>query len=147
MPSEQASAIKLYIVTDNPARALMAALCCIEIDRPDWCMLVTEPHHIDRLPDGCRAVGLWYCGRGRSLAERAWRDRRAFGGIVGLSDEDMGWIADWIERRQRQERQLALTDMPRRAEVTEIDDEPAPTSAITHIPAQVRNMPLSQRWT
>lgn len=149
MPNESESLTKLYIVTDNPARALMSALCCAETDRPDWCLVLTDADQIDRLPDGVRAIGLWYRGRYRSEAERAWRDRRAFGGIVGLSIEDMDWIDDWIARRQRQERQLALGDLPRRIDHVDAEttDDEVPVSVITHLPPQVRNVPLSQRWT
>lgn len=134
--------IKLYIVTNNPARALMAALACDEQDRPDWCGVLDDPDLIDRMPDGVRAIGLFYNGRYRSAAERAWRDRRAFGGISGLSDEDLAWIEAWIEKRNAAERRLALGDLPDR---TERLPEPA-TSVVTQVPDDFRAMALSQRW-
>jgi len=143
------SEIKLYIVTDNPERALMSALACGEADRPDWCAVLTDPGLIDRLPDGVRAIGLWYSGRSKSDAERAWRDRRAFGGLSGLSGDDMEWIDNWIEKRNRAELMLALDGLPDRIDKPENarPTDAAPSSSVQHIPDDFRSMALNQRWS
>jgi hypothetical protein len=150
----EASAIWLYIVTNDPTRALMAALACGMGEQPDWCAVISDPDLIDRLPDGIRAVGLFYHGRYRSKAERAWRDRRAFGGISGVSDPDLAHIEGWIEKRAAAERRLAFGDhmvasrdpSPDRIDRPEVETVSVPASVIAQVPADFRAMALSQRW-
>ena len=141
----EASAVWLYVITNDRDRALMAALNCGEADRPDWCAVIDDPDLIDRLPDGIRAVGLFYHGRYRSKAECAWRDRRAFGGISGVSDADLARIEGWIEKRAAAERRLAFGDLPDRID-RPVAEPDAPASVISQVPADFRSMALSQRW-
>jgi hypothetical protein len=143
------SEITLYIATNDPARALMGVLACSEADRPSWCAVISDPDLIDRLPDGVRAVGIWYGGRFRSEAEKAWRERRSMGGIVGMSDEDLEWIERFIERRDKRERELAFAHMADRIDRPALDPalETAPASIVANIQEDFRSMALSQRWT
>jgi hypothetical protein len=142
------SEISLYIATNDPARALLGVLGCSEADRPGWCAIITDPDLIDRLPDGVRAIGIWFGGRFKSEAEKAWRERRSLGGIVGMSDEDLEWIERFIERRDKRERELAFAHMADRIDRPEPDSalETARASVVTRIPEDFRAMALSQRW-
>lgn len=93
------SQIRLFIITNNPERALGETLGCATTNAPEWCRVVSDPVEILRLPNGAKCVGAWF-GLGTSAQESAWRERRMFGGIVFLSDEDWQRLSAWIAKRK-----------------------------------------------
>ncbi|UTV37624.1 hypothetical protein MYG64_04720 [Ensifer adhaerens] len=93
------SQIRLFIVTNDPERALGETLGCATTNAPDWCRVVTDPVEILRLPDGAKCIGAWF-GPGASPQESAWRERRLVGGIVFLVDEDWQRLSAWIAKRR-----------------------------------------------
>ncbi|HEV7321520.1 MAG TPA: hypothetical protein VGO04_23185 [Ensifer sp.] len=93
------SRVRLFIVTNDPGRALGEALGCATINAPDWCPVVSDAVEILRLPDGAKCIGAWF-GPRASAQESAWRERRMFGGIVFLTDEDWQRLSAWIAKRK-----------------------------------------------
>ncbi len=93
------SQIRLFLVTNNPERALGETLGCATTNAPEWCRVVSDPVEILRLPNGAKCVGAWF-GLGASAQESAWRERRMFGGIVFLSDDDWQRLSAWIAKRK-----------------------------------------------
>lgn len=93
------SAIRLHIITNDPQRALGETLGCATTNAPDWCRVVSDPVEILRLADGAKCIGAWF-GPGASVEESAWRERRLFGGLDFLDDEDWRRLSLWIARRK-----------------------------------------------
>lgn len=93
------SQIRLFIITNDPERALGETLGCATTNAPDWCRVVSDPVDILRLPDGVKCVGAWF-GPGASAQESAWRERRLFGGILFLTDGDWQRLSAWIAKRK-----------------------------------------------
>jgi len=90
---------RLFIITNDPERALGETLGCATTNAPEWSRVVSDPVEILRLPDGAKCIGAWF-GPGASAQESAWRERRMFGGIVFLSDEDWQRLSAWIAKRK-----------------------------------------------
>lgn len=93
------SQIRLFLITNDPERALGETLGCATTNAPEWCRVVSDPVEILRLPVGAKCIGAWF-GPGASAQESAWRERRMVGGIVFLSDEDWGRLSAWIAKRK-----------------------------------------------
>lgn len=93
------SQIRLFIITNHPERALGETLGCATTNAPEWCRVVSDPVEILRLPDGAKCIGAWF-GPRASAPESAWRERRMFGGIVFLTDEDWQRLSAWIAKRK-----------------------------------------------
>jgi len=93
------SKVRLFIVTNDPDRALGETLGCATTNAPEWCRVVSDPVEILRLPSGAKCIGAWF-GRDSSAQESAWRERRLVGGIVFLSDEDWQGLSAWIAKRK-----------------------------------------------
>ncbi|MBD9621869.1 hypothetical protein IB279_02805 [Ensifer sp. ENS06] len=93
------SKIRLFIVTNDPERALGETLGCATTNAPEWCRVVSDPVEILRLPSGSKCIGAWF-GRDGSAQESAWRERRLVGGIVFLTDEDWQGLSAWIAKRK-----------------------------------------------
>jgi len=121
--------ILFYIVTDNAERALADLFCSAPTNAPKWAKIVTDPLEILALPNGVKCRGQWYSPRGRTEAERAWRERRLLGGLDFISAEDEARINTWIDRRNG----VAAPEKP--------------AVAIARPEPELQNMTLSQRWT
>jgi hypothetical protein len=123
-------AIRFHIITDEPECALIDLFCCTPATAPSWVRTVTDPSEILNLPDGSKCRAQWYSRSGRTLADRAWRERRLMGGLDFISSEDEDRINVWIDRRNaaRQERL-------------------APAIAIRRQEPEIQNLPLTQRWS
>lgn len=93
------SKIRLFIVTNDAERALGETLGCATTNAPEWCRVVSDPVEILRLPSGAKCIGAWF-GPGASAQESAWRERRLYGGIEFLTDEDWQRLSVWIARRK-----------------------------------------------
>lgn len=128
--------IRLYIVTNNPEQALAQTLACATTNAPAWARVLSDPEDILKLPNGAKCIAVWFTGR-KSLceAEKAWRERRFMGGIVGLDDRDLVKIDEWIARNRTN---ILTSDIPK-----ENADIPKP---ITSAP-EIRNLVQTQRWT
>lgn len=129
------SEIRLFIVTNNPLRALGDMLACATTNAPKWVRVVSDPIDIMNLPDGAKCQGAWY-GPGTSAAESMWIERRSRGGIFFLSDEDRDRIAAWVEKHKA--RIDAALSGQRSAEPY------SPSSPHPSTPAQPV---LTQQWT
>ena len=98
-----ADAPRLYVVTDDPAQAALQLLGLRLFDMPDWIRMVTEAREIERLADGCRAIGFWF--HGQSAASIAWDERRSSGGF-GITAAFMAQLDAWLEKRKAHEAQI-----------------------------------------
>lgn len=98
--------IRLFIVTDDPRQAALDVLgVSTLLDVPDFVRVVSDPAQIARLPDGARGIGRWY-GAHRSMAEFAWVDRRAQGGVSGVSSAFQDRLNEWKAARRAEEAAL-----------------------------------------
>lgn len=94
---------RLYVVTDDPARAALSGLGVQLCDLPDWIRIVTAIRDIERLEAGARAVGFWF--RGQSVARMAWEERKATGGF-GAAAAFIDQLDAWAQKRKAHEAQL-----------------------------------------
>lgn len=92
------TAARLTIVTNHPARAVLAVLGVEE--RPAWVAVVTTLEGVRALEPGSRVIGQWFEPRKyRSALEWAFQTRRLQGDLVGLSLEDCDKLAEWAARQ------------------------------------------------
>ncbi len=98
--------IRLFIATNDPRQAVRDVLgVSTLLDVPDFVRVVSDPAHIAKLPDGARGIGRWY-GAHRSMAEFAWIDRRAAGGITCVSTAFQDRLNEWKDARRAEEAAL-----------------------------------------
>lgn len=91
------TAPRLFIVTNHPARAVLAVLGVEQC--PSWCRVVTRVGEVINLPSGVKVIGQWFEPRKfRSGLEWAFIERRGRGDLLGLSLEDCARLAAWAER-------------------------------------------------
>lgn len=91
--------IRLTIVTNHPARAVLAVLG-VEA-APAWLAVVTTLEGVRALPSGAKVIGQWFEPRKRrSALEWAFQTRRLQGDLIGLSVEDCDSLAAWAERHR-----------------------------------------------
>lgn len=140
--------VLFILVTDRPEEALADALCCAMSDKPHWVHLTSDPLEILDIPNGTKCHGLWYSSRARmSPAEQAWRERRLYGGLDCLSDDDHARISAWIEKhkaRIRAQLDAAAARIVEAANSAPVDE---PKSVLPHPQPEIQNLVLSQRWT
>ncbi|WEZ84596.1 hypothetical protein P6U16_08490 [Rhizobium sp. 32-5/1] len=118
--------IKFHIITDDPVVAMLDLFASTPSRFPRWIRVTDDPTEILALPNGSKCRAQWYSARGRTLTERAWRERRFMGGLDFISTEDEERILDWFDRRDQ------VTGKPA---VPLVRPEP-----------ELANMPLTQRW-
>ncbi|RFB95203.1 hypothetical protein B5K11_09630 [Rhizobium leguminosarum bv. trifolii] len=112
--------VRLFIATDNAERACMAVLSCALSDCPPFVRIVTDAAAIAAIPEGARCIGQWFAWSDRKPdeAQMAWDDRKARGGIEGVSEAFFQRIDEWnAKRREAEARILAeavaeLSDAP-----------------------------------
>lgn len=98
--------VRLFIVTDDPRQAVRDVLgVSTLLEVPDFVRVVSAPMQIATLPDGARGIGRWY-GAHRSMAEFAWMDRRARGGVSGVSAAFQDRLNEWKAARRAEETAL-----------------------------------------
>lgn len=115
-----------HIITDDPVVAMLDLFACTPSRVPRWLRVIIDPEAILALPNGSKCRAQWYSARGRTMAERAWRERRFMGGIDFISADDEDRILDWFSRRD----QAAAK----------------PSVALVRAEPELANMPLTQRW-
>lgn len=119
--------IRLFIITDNPRQAALDVLgVSALLDVPGFVRIVSDPAQITRLPDGARGIGRWY-GAHRSMAELAWIDRRAMGGISGVSSAFQDRLNEWKAARRAEEAALLRQILAEEARATFAVAAPAGT--------------------
>jgi hypothetical protein len=136
--------VRFTIVTNDAERALAESFGCAPSNRPDFVRIVTDPIAIDRLRDGSKVYGLFYCSRrAPSAAYSAFLDRRCMGGLVWLDDDDYDYVRDWVKLHKRavEERALRLPAEPREPAIEPED------SVIARPAPEIEKLVLSQRWT
>lgn len=101
-------AIRLFIATDDAARACLDVVGVHITDLPPFVCIVTEASEIRRLPDGARCIGCWFAWGARihDAAQLAWQDRRAVGGLEGLTVAFLEKLDEWRDKRAAAERKL-----------------------------------------
>lgn len=112
--------VRLFIVTDHPERACLSVLGCMLADCPPFARILTEAAAIAAIPEGARCIGQWFAWSDRrpDEAQMAWEDRKARGGIEGVSEAFFQRIDEWnAKRREAEARILAeavadLSDAP-----------------------------------
>lgn len=93
------TAPRLTIVTNHPARAVLAVLG-VET-APAWLAIVTTLEGVRTLPAGAKVIGQWFEPRKhRSALEWAFQTRRIQGDLIGLSLEDCDKLAAWAARHR-----------------------------------------------
>lgn len=93
------TAPRLTIVTNHPARAVLAVL---GVDTaPTWLAIVTTLEGVRDLSPGAKVIGQWFEPRKhRSALEWAFQTRRLQGDLIGLSPEDCDKLAAWAARHR-----------------------------------------------
>lgn len=108
--------IRLRIITNNPARALMEEVLGVTLeDRPDWCAILTTPQELAAIPDGALCYAVFYLPARDGFAARetltplesAWLDRRARGGVQGLGVSEFQGMRAWRHKRNIRSKQEA----------------------------------------
>lgn len=105
--------VRLYLVTDDPARACLAVIGCHLTELPQIFRIVTEPEQIGAIPNGARCVGYWFSWNVHKLshAQMAWEELRAGAGgrrPIGLDDKFFQLVDEWnAKRRQAESDRLA----------------------------------------
>lgn len=147
------SEIRLYIVTNNPLRALGDMLACATTNAPKWVRVVSDPVDIMNLPTGAKCQGAWY-GPETSVEESMWIERRARGGIFFLSDEDRERVASWVERHKAAidaalavQRAFDADGFPIDRQGRRIGGRAQPRSAEASPPPPPAQPVLTQQWT
>jgi hypothetical protein len=127
--------VRLYLITDNPTRALAYMFGCAETNKPSWAKVVSDPDEILLIPDGAKCHGVWFTNRKHKTdSERSWVERRLMGGIAALDDSDWNKLFAWLAKRSAK----PTADIP---EI--IEDIPE----LRVPPDEIRNLVQSQRWT
>ncbi|MDF2369408.1 MAG: hypothetical protein P1V21_01315 [Rhizobiaceae bacterium] len=106
--------IRLRIITNNPARALMEEVLGVTLeDRPNWCVVLTTPQEVAAIPEGALCYAVFYLPTCRGFAARetltplesAWLDRRARGGVQGLGASEFQGMRAWRQKRNSRAKQ------------------------------------------
>jgi hypothetical protein len=99
--------IRLVIATDQPKAALDYVLGVSLVERPDWCLVTSDPDVIRKIPDGLPGTGYFFKDI-ESPASLAFADRRAMGNFAGLSADVLTRLEEWRDKRAAAERELAF---------------------------------------
>jgi hypothetical protein len=136
------SDLRFTIVSNDPDRALADALKCASTNKPYFVTLLSDPFDIDRMQDGVKCTGLFYSRRSPALD--AFRGRRALGGLVGLSVDDLEWIDDWVKLHLE-----ACAERMRRypSQFVETIIDPGQSVLTTRDKPELENLILTQRWS
>ncbi|MDX1166621.1 hypothetical protein GOL87_06485 [Sinorhizobium medicae] len=100
--------VRLYIVTDDPARACLAVIGCHSTELPPIFRIVTGPEQIAAIPNGARCIGYWFSWKVHhpSHAQMAWEELRAGDGDrrpIGLDDKFFQLVDEWNAKRRKAE--------------------------------------------
>lgn len=100
--------VRLFIVTDNPERASLDVLGCMLADCPPFARILTAAGDIAAIPEGARCIGQWFAWSDRrpDEAQMAWEDRKARGGIEGVSEAFFQRIDEWNAKRREAEARI-----------------------------------------
>lgn len=97
---------RLYIVTDDPAKACLAVIGCHLTELPSIFRIVTTPEQIAAIPSGARCIGYWFSWKTRqpSHAQMAWEEFRAGDRRpMGLDDKFFQLVDEWNVKRRKAE--------------------------------------------
>lgn len=111
-----------HIITDEPVVAMIDLFEVTPNTKPRWLRVVSDPATILALPNGSKCRAQWYSPRGRTLADRAWRERRLAGGLDFISEDDEAWI------------------------LANLKTVEPPAAPIRRPEPELQNMILTQRW-
>lgn len=145
-------AIRLFIATDDAARACLDVVGVHLTDLPPFVCIVTEAAEIRKLSDGARCIGCWFAWGARinDAAQLAWQDRRDAGGLEGVTVAFLEKLDDWRAKRAAAERKL-LAEILAEAEdapVTQWTDLANDQAAARAEPsASVAVLNKQQRWS
>ncbi|MDO3434355.1 hypothetical protein QWJ46_16870 [Rhizobium sp. CBN3] len=143
--------VRLFIVTDDPARACLAVMSCSLADCPPFVRILTEADDIRAIPEKARCIGQWFAWSDRrpDEAQMAWEFRRGAGDIEGISLAFFARIDEWNEKRRAAESKILAEA------VAELSDGPLiPFSEIANAQAaahavkgdKVAIFPKQSRW-
>ncbi|MDX0213105.1 hypothetical protein GOC35_15795 [Sinorhizobium meliloti] len=104
--------VRLYIVTDDPAKASLDVLGCFLSEVPSFIRIVTDAAEVSGIPSGSRCLGYWCAWNSRRLsdAQLAWEELRSFENrrLQGVSEAFFSRIDEWnTKRRQAESDRLA----------------------------------------
>lgn len=104
--------VRLYIVSDDPAKASLDVLGCFLSEVPSFIRIITDATEVSDIPPGSRCLGYWCAWNNRRLsdAQLAWEELRSFGNrrIEGLNEAFFARIDEWnAKRRQAESDRLA----------------------------------------
>lgn len=92
--------VHFVLVTDNIDFVLADVFASVRTNAPSFVRIIDDPMEILALPEKCKVHhAVWTGNRMQSGAELAWRERRARGDLVLLTEDEMAKIAAWRARR------------------------------------------------
>lgn len=92
--------VRFVLVTDDIDFVLADVFASARTNAPSFVRIIDDPMEILALPEWCKVHhAVWTGPRMQSGAELAWRERRARGDLVFLTDDEMAKIAAWRARR------------------------------------------------
>lgn len=104
------------VVTDDVDFALGCVFACARSNAPSFARVTDDPIEILALPNGAKVhIAIWTTARETSGAEIAWRERRARGGLVFLTDEEMDKVSRWRARHVAGDRAANADPVPPQA--------------------------------
>lgn len=145
-------AVRLFIATDDAARACLDVVGVHLTDLPPFVRIVTRAVDIRSLPEGARCIGCWFAWGARihDDAQLAWQDRRAAGGLEGLTVAFLEKLDEWRAKRSETERKLLADILAETADapVTQYSDfVNAQAAARAEPSASVAVLNRQQRWS
>ncbi|MBB2841440.1 UNVERIFIED_ORG: hypothetical protein GGE64_005223 [Rhizobium etli] len=146
--------VRLFIVTDNPERACLSVLGCALGDCPPFARILTEAGEIAAIPEGARCIGQWFAWSDKrpDEAQLAWEDRKAAGGIEGVSEAFFQRIDEWNAKRRAAEAKILaeavadLSDAPVRSFADLVNSNAAAKATASEKVAVFPSQSRVSRW-
>ena len=134
---------RLYIVTDTPEKAAQYFFGHELARVPSWAKIVSTIEEIGAIPDGARAVGVWFVPF--DLRNERWIQRRWEVNIIGDHFEVLDAIRQWQAKRATEPAEPVIDHQPETLSPSpEVEPEaPAPQPPPV-IPAM--QQPAAPRW-
>lgn len=145
-------AIRLFVVTDDAARASLDVVGVHLSDLPPFVRIVTTAADIRKLPVGVRCLGCWFAwgAHEHDGAQLAWQDRRMEGGLEGVSVAFLEKLDEWKAKRAEEERRIiaeALADAQDAPVISYSEFANAQAVARAEPSADITVLPKKTRWS
>lgn len=145
----RATSILLYVVTDRPRQAAVTMFGLDLAHVPIWAKICHQPDDILSIPDGARAIAIWFGER--TFLQDLWIQRRTEIRIAGEGWQVWDALDSWRKRRAD-----AVADPDRQTAPSSPAEQPPapappvePQAALAPSPAPVPSpaaVPKQPRW-